>query len=102
MKTDTVLSGKTSQGRDVAYLVVINNWRGDQRDYKEKTRRPGGGGWGLGGKSHRTGRGKEEKQQDPAQHVRTDTQGNEKMQLCRGRHEVPAHKLRSVSSCALQ
>lgn len=39
---DAVLSGKTSQGRDVAYLVVINNWRGDQRDYKEKTRRPGG------------------------------------------------------------
>lgn len=97
---DTVLSGKTSQGRDVAYLVVINNWRGDQRDYKEKTRRPGG--WGLGGKSQRTGRGKEEKQQAPAQCVRTDTQGNEKMQLCLHKHKVPAHKLHSVSSCALQ
>lgn len=99
---DTVLSGKTSQGRDVAYLVVINNWRGDQSDCKEKTRRPGGGGWGLGGKSQRTGRGKEEKQQAPAQCVRTDTHGNEKIQLCLRRHKVPAHKLRSVSSCALQ
>lgn len=40
---DMVLSGKTSQGRDVAYLVVINNWQGDHRDYKEKTRRAEGG-----------------------------------------------------------
>lgn len=55
---DTALSGKTSQGRDVAYLVVINNWRGDQRDYKEKTRRPGGGGWGA---NHREQGGKKRK-----------------------------------------
>lgn len=41
---DVVLSGKTSEGRDVAYLGVINNWRRDQRDYKEKIRRLGGGG----------------------------------------------------------
>lgn len=55
---DTVLSGKTSQGRDVAYLVVINNWRGDQRDYKEKTRRPGGGGWGQITENREEKRGK--------------------------------------------
>lgn len=39
-----VLSGNTSQGRDVAYLRVINNWQRDRVDYKVKTRQMGGGG----------------------------------------------------------
>lgn len=40
---DAVLSGNSCQGRDVAYLRVTNNWQRDREDYKEKTRRTGGG-----------------------------------------------------------
>lgn len=65
-------SGKISQGRETAYLEVINSSHRDHRDYIYKTRTPEG-------RNHRTqrGKGKEEEktnseggkektQQDPA------------------------------------
>lgn len=40
---DVLLSGNTSQCRNLAYLRVINNWRKDHEDYKEKINKQEGG-----------------------------------------------------------
>lgn len=92
---DTVLSGKTSQGRDVAYLVVINNWRGDQRDYKEKTRRPGG----EIPENKEVKRGKTTRSSSMCQNRHAGQQENT---ACLRKHKLPANKLHSVRSCVQQ